>query len=84
MIDPSDNVAVALKDIPGGAEVAMPGGGRLIAASDIPYSHKMAIVALDEGDPVIKYGEVIGRAATRLVAGDWVHTHNMKSVGEAE
>ena len=48
------------------------------ALADIPVGHKVALVALKEGDAVIKYGESIGAASVGIRAGDWVHTHNLK------
>ena len=82
VIDEKDNVAVALEDISAGTEIELPDGRRFSAAGDIPYSHKVALVALRAGDTVIKYGEVIGRASGDIKAGEWVHTHNLKPVEE--
>lgn len=78
IINEADNVAVAMRDIAAGSEVALPGGGALTALADIPVGHKVALVALKEGDAVIKYGESIGAASVGIRAGDWVHTHNLK------
>lgn len=74
-----DNVAVALEDIAAGTTVVLPDGTRLAAATDVPYSHKVALTAIKAGAPVIKYGEVIGRAACHIAPGEWVHTHNLES-----
>ena len=45
----------------------------------IPAGHKFARVDIKKGEFVIKYGQVIGRAKEDIKAGDWVHTHNVKS-----
>lgn len=45
----------------------------------IPAGHKYALCNLSKGDPVIKYGVTIGRATCEIRAGEWVHTHNMKT-----
>ena len=45
----------------------------------IPAGHKFARRDIKKGEFVIKYGEVIGRATEDIKAGDWVHTHNVKS-----
>lgn len=78
VINEADNVAVAMRDIPAGGEVALPGGGTVTALVDVPVGHKVALVALREGDAVVKYGESIGVASMDISAGDWVHTHNIK------
>ena len=56
-----------------------PPGRELVAATDIPLSHKVALADLAQGEPLIKYGEIIGRAAVPIRAGEWVHTHNMQA-----
>lgn len=81
IINEKDNVAVALRDVEAGETLALPGGGELTAVTDIPYGHKVALVALSKGDPVIKYAEAIGLASRAIGRGEWVHTHN---VGAAE
>lgn len=50
----------------------------LVAARDrIPRGHKMAIAAIAENDPIVKYGQVIGFARRPIEAGEWVHEHNV-------
>ena len=77
VINPKDNVAVALDDIPEGAEVRPPGTGPFAALEKIPYSHKVALVDIGAGGTVYKYGESIGRASTDIKQGSWVHAHNL-------
>jgi altronate hydrolase len=72
----TDDVCVALRDIPAGTEVEA-GGVRLKLSSDVPKGHKIAVRAIAEGDEVHKYGFVIGRASQAIAPGDHVHTHNM-------
>ncbi|MBQ8374213.1 MAG: altronate dehydratase [Clostridia bacterium] len=45
----------------------------------IPAGHKYALKAIKKGEYVIKYGEIIGRATADISAGEWVHTHNVRS-----
>jgi altronate hydrolase len=45
----------------------------------IPAGHKFALREIFEGEYVVKYGEIIGRATQNIAKGDWVHTHNVKS-----
>ncbi len=80
IINEKDNVAVALRDLAAGENLALPGGGELTAATNIPYGHKIALVELSQGDPVIKYAEAIGLASREIGRGEWVHTHNMGAV----
>ncbi|MBQ8294816.1 MAG: UxaA family hydrolase, partial [Clostridia bacterium] len=54
-------------------------GVALAGTEKIPAGHKYALRDIGEGEYVIKYGEVIGRAMTAIKQGEWVHTHNVKS-----
>jgi altronate dehydratase len=54
-------VAIALQNIKGQA-VNLPYGSSFPALSDIPYSHKLSIHAIQFGQDVLKYGEVIATA----------------------
>lgn len=75
-VHPDDDVAVALRPLAAGTEVAV-GGARVTLADDVPAGHKLALRALGAGDPVRKYGEVIGAATAPVAAGAWVHAHNL-------
>jgi altronate dehydratase len=77
IINAKDNVAVALADIKKGEQAALPDGTSVEAVSDIPYSHKIALIDIAKGADIIKYGELIGEAKTSIKKGEWVHTHNL-------
>ncbi len=47
--------------------------------NDVPIYHKFCIVAVKNGDPIIKYGEQLGLANQDINVGDYVHTHNLVS-----
>lgn len=48
-------------------------------ADGIPAGHKRALVAIKKGESIIKYGNAIGLATADIAAGEWVHTHNLKT-----
>lgn len=75
-VHPEDSVAVALRPIAAGEEVAL-GDQRHIANADIPQGHKLALIAHAPGDTVRKYGQPIGKATAAIAPGDHVHTHNL-------
>ena len=56
----------------------------VVVAMDIPQGHKMTLKALSEGDQVVKYGFSIGHATESVGAGEWIHTHNMRTNLEGE
>lgn len=45
----------------------------------IPAGHKRAIRPIAKGEAVIKYGHPIGEASCEIAAGEWVHSHNLKT-----
>ena len=78
-----DDVATALRPLDAGevARVGRPDGTRIevAVADDVPLCHKLALRALAAGEPVRKYGEVIGEATADVEPGGWVHVHNLAS-----
>ena len=78
-IHAGDNVVVALKDLKPGTEIVLEDGRKVTAAQEIPAGHKMAISDVEEGGDVIKYGARIGNAKEKILAGQWVHVHNLKT-----
>jgi SAF domain len=77
IINPDDNVAVALVDIKKGEAIHLPDNSEFAARSDIPFSHKTAIRGITRGEEIMKYGEVIGKAGEEIAKGELVHTHNL-------
>ena len=77
-----DNVATVLRAVTAGEKLGIRRGGdvtTIAARSDIPICHKIALEAIAPGQPVIKYGEVIGIATDAIAPGRHVHIHNMRS-----
>jgi hypothetical protein len=78
VLDPADNVAVAVQAIDAG--VAVPLGDVVVTTAEpIRFGHKLAVVAIPAGGDIIKYDEVIGRASAAIAAGAHVHVHNVIS-----
>lgn len=55
------------------------GDGTIRAATDIPSGHKIALLDVGAGEPVLKYGHPIGRAVQPIERGEHVHVHNIES-----
>ena len=50
----------------------------LAAAARIMRGHKMASRQIKQGEPIRKFGQIIGFAKAEIAAGDWVHEHNVE------
>lgn len=51
----------------------------LMAKEDVPIGHKVALVDIDQGQTVVKYGEDIGQIVAAVGKGGHVHVHNLKT-----
>jgi altronate hydrolase len=47
------------------------------ARARVPRGHKMAVRDIAVDEPIVKYGQTIGFARGPIMAGDWVHEHNV-------
>jgi arabinonate dehydratase len=72
-LNPRDNIVVALDAIAAGARTA-----DTQARARVPKGHKMAVVPIAPGEPVRKFGQIIGFASHPIAPGDWVHEHNVE------
>ena len=77
-IHEDDNVVVAINTLTPGTVVDL-GDVKVTASEEIPAGHKMAIQDIACGEPVVKYGFRIGNAKEDIKAGQWIHTHNVKT-----
>jgi altronate hydrolase len=75
---PEDNVAVAARPIPVGAELRHD-GTTLVTSGRVGLGHKVALRPIKKGEPVTKYGQTIGFAAEDIPAGAHVHVHNVSA-----
>jgi len=66
-----DNVAIVANDGGLPAGTLLPGGPALV--DRVPQGHKVALVAIATGAPVLRYGIAIGHALKDIPAGAWVH-----------
>src|SRR5712664_3753372 len=80
VLKPEDDVAVAKAPLDVGA-VLDDGGHPIEVRQDIKPGHKIARRAVRRGQPVRRYGQVIGFATQDIVVGEHVHTHNL-DIGE--
>ncbi len=71
-LDEADNIVVAIADLPAGSAVET-----VTTPRRIPRGHKVATRAIAEGEPIRKFGQIIGFATAPVAPGDWVHEHNV-------
>lgn len=78
IMDPLDNVGIALEDVQAG-DICRSDGTEVEALQDIVFCHKIALCDIAEGTDVLKYGQKIGAATHPIKKGQWVHRHNVES-----
>ncbi|MEI9977095.1 MAG: galactarate dehydratase [Ignavibacteriota bacterium] len=69
-VNDRDNVAIVVSPDGVSSGDVLPGG--LSAREPIPQSHKIALTDLDRGDPVLRYGQIIGHVDRPIARGSWV------------
>jgi altronate hydrolase len=74
-----DDVVIAIKALARGATLETD-AGPIVVERDIVPGHKVAICSIAAGDPVRRYGQVIGEATSAIHPGDHVHIHNLKQL----
>ena len=82
VLDPADDVATALRTLNAGEWVQIQRqnhNSSIQLLEDIALCHKLALHPLAAGQPVRKYGEVIGFTLQAVATGEHVHIHNLKS-----
>jgi altronate hydrolase len=73
-----DNVAVAARPIPKGAILHL--GRRTVEVREpIGLGHKVALAPMAAGEPVRKYGQIIGFASRPIEPGSRVHVENLRA-----
>jgi altronate hydrolase len=70
-LNPKDNVIVAVDPVSPGIRAQ-----DVTATGRIPRGHKMAIRNIAKGEPVLKFGQIIGFATEDIMPGTHVHTQN--------
>ncbi|OVE57753.1 UxaA family hydrolase [Chryseobacterium mucoviscidosis] len=76
-VNPKDNVIVALLDLSAGESVHLD-GAEYTLAKDIKAKHKFAAVDFQEGDQIIMYGVIVGKANQSIRKGEVITTENVK------
>jgi galactarate dehydratase len=70
-----DNVAIVANDggLDAGTTLVKEPGAGLVLRDRVPQGHKVALVDIAAGAPVLRYGIPIGHALQDISAGSWVH-----------
>ena len=81
VIDETDNVGLAIRNLKAGENVTLIMGEikRIIALrDDILFMHKFAIKDIKIGEKITKYGQAVGTATLDIMTGQHVDTDNIK------
>ena len=73
-IKDSDNVAVAVHDLPAGATLE----SGVVTREPIPQAHKIALHNIPAGGKIVRYGVVLGYAKNNIPAGSWINEHMLE------
>jgi len=73
-----DDVVIAKLRLAAGTTVETE-AGPVVLGADVPAGHKIAVRARAAGEPVRRYGQVIGFATMPIAPGQHVHQHNLEA-----
>ena len=76
-LHPDDDIAVAKVNLAAGQILTTSGGASTVVQQTIPSGHKLALRAIAAGEPLRRYGQIIGAAGADIAPGEHVHTHNV-------
>jgi len=79
VLDPADNVGVALADIDAGGRARALDGRVVDALEPIPQGHKIALVDIGAGAEIVRFGMPVGVARAAIAKGRLAHVHNIAS-----
>ncbi|PMU11444.1 MULTISPECIES: UxaA family hydrolase [unclassified Pseudomonas] len=74
-LNPLDNVLIARQALPEGLSLE---AEAITVRQLIPSGHKVATQRVEQGQPLRRYGQIIGFASQLIEAGDHVHVHNVE------
>lgn len=83
VIKEMDNVATALRDLDPKEKITIGIEDKreeFLIGEHIPFGHKFAVKEIAEGEDILKYGEVIGRATKDISTGTHAHIQNIESL----
>jgi len=72
LLHPDDGVVIARATLPVGTPIA----DGVVTTARIPAGHKVSIRAHAKGEPIHRYGQIIGFATAPIAAGAHVHVQN--------
>lgn len=76
-LNPIDDVAIAKSPISPGIIINRESAPDISLQQFIPSGHKFALNDVTIGQPIRRYGQIIGFATRDIHRGDHVHTHNL-------
>ena len=75
-VHPDDNVAIIVNS--DGLKEGSCFEDGLVLVEDVPKGHKVALKAIANGEPIIRYGEIIGYANEDIRKGGWISEHQVE------
>jgi galactarate dehydratase len=75
-VDARDTVAIIVNE--GGLRTGTRFDDGLTLVEDVPEAHKIALKDIAAGEPIVRYGSVIGFAERAIARGSWVHEERVR------
>jgi altronate hydrolase len=77
LLHPDDDVIIAKSPLLPRTTLTREGNEDIVIGRMVPPGHKVANHHVTNGQPVRRYGQIIGFATTDIAPGEHIHTHNI-------
>ena len=77
-LHPADNLCIAVRDLEKGTRLKA-GGHTVELDGIVRMGHKIALIPIAKGEPIVRYGQTIGFASQPIEPGNWIHVHNVSA-----
>ncbi len=78
LLHPDDDVIIAKSQLFPRTTLTRDDGDDIVIARMVPPGHKVACRPVPKGNPVRRYGQIIGFASSDIAPGQHVHSHNIE------
>lgn len=75
-LNAADNLIIAKQPLLPRTTIDLGDGTEVQVQQMVPPGHKLAIREIPEGEPIRRYGQIIGFASQPIAPGQHIHTHN--------
>ena len=83
ILSPQDNVGIAVTHNLTKEQIVQTNSDTIVLQNNIPFGHKFALQNIPKGNPVLKYGQIIGITKRDIVKGEHIHVNEIQYLSKS-